>query len=69
MLGAPADGPGTGYQETVRPEAPRGDQLPTRRRSPESVRSRVTGFQLGSRDAVQAGPDRLAPPAGEENNR
>jgi signal transduction histidine kinase len=75
MLGAPAGSPGAGYQEpapyqdTVRPEAPRGDQLPTRRRSPESVRSRVTGFQLGSRDAVQAGPDRLSPHAGEENNR
>ena len=43
---------------------------PARRRSPEAVRSRLTGFQLGSRDAVQ--PDHATaarPLAGEENNR
>ncbi len=79
VLGAPADGQGSGYQEsyqqpaqreTRRQEAPRGDQLPTRRRSPDAVRSRLTGFQLGTRDAVQPGPDpRVAPNAGEENHR
>jgi signal transduction histidine kinase len=43
---------------------------PPRQRSPEAARSRLSGFQLGSRDAVQAGPGpRQAPHAGEENPR
>jgi len=59
---AAGDGPQarTGHQEQVIP----------RRRSPEAARSRLSGFQLGSRDAVQAGSGTgLAPHAGEENSR
>jgi signal transduction histidine kinase len=52
------------------PESAPPGPLPTRRRSPEAVRDRLTGFQLGNRDALQAGPEpRQAPPAGEENVR
>jgi hypothetical protein len=63
-LSASADGTAAhqeaGYQE----------QAPTRRRSPEAARSRLSGFQLGSRDAVQAGArPGQASPAGEENGR
>jgi len=51
-------------------EAPHQERVPSRRRSPEAARSRLTGFQLGSRDAVEAGHTASsAPPAGEENSR
>jgi hypothetical protein len=63
VLAAPLDGTaqqGVTYQE----------QLRSRRRSPEAVRSRLTGFQLGSREAMQAGHTTgLGPHAGEENSR
>jgi signal transduction histidine kinase len=80
VLGAPAGGAAgpqgappyqdAPYQETPHQEAPSQDQVPPRRRSPEAARSRLSGFQLGSRDAVQAahGPGR-APHPGEENSR
>jgi len=68
VLAAPLDGmapQGVPYQEAVQPE-----RLPSRRRSPEEVRSRLSGFQLGGRDAVQAGqPTGRGPLAGEENSR
>jgi hypothetical protein len=57
-------------QETQQPEVAQPGQLPTRRRSPEAVRDRLTGFQLGSQDALMAGPEhRQTPPAEEENSR
>ncbi len=63
VLAAPLDGTaqqGVTYQE----------QLPSRRRSPEAVRSRLTGFQLGSREASQTGHTTgSGPHAGEENSR
>jgi hypothetical protein len=44
------------------------EHVPSRRRSPEAARSRLSGFQLGSRDAVQAGQATGRTPfAGEEN--
>jgi hypothetical protein len=55
------------------PKAPDGqqhDQAPPRRRSAEVARSRLSGFQLGNRDAMQ--PDQGASwgqHAGEENGR
>jgi hypothetical protein len=57
VLGAPA---GTGTQEVRSPFAPSGAQRQAgqqapQRRSPEAARSRLAGFQLGSRDATQAG--------------
>jgi signal transduction histidine kinase len=67
VLAAPLDGmapQGVPYQEAVHQE-----QVPSRRRSPEALRSRLSGFQLGSRDAVQAGSTGRAPLAGEENSR
>jgi signal transduction histidine kinase len=68
VLAAPLDGSapqGVPYQEAAHQE-----QVPSRRRSPEAVRSRLSGFQLGGRDAVQAGnPMGRAPLAGEENSR
>jgi hypothetical protein len=46
------------------------ERVPARRRSPEAARSRLSGFQLGSRDAGQAGHAAVARPlAGEENKR
>jgi hypothetical protein len=52
VLGAPPGGgltfPATGAQRQAAPQAPR-------RRSAEGARNRVSGFQLGSRDAAQAG--------------
>jgi signal transduction histidine kinase len=68
VLGAPPGGrapqgasyAGAQYQERV----------PARRRSPEAARSRLSGFQLGSRDAGQAGHAAVTRPlAGEENSR
>jgi hypothetical protein len=74
MLGAPANGttaPQSGpYREPPYREPAYQDQAPPRRRSPEAARSRLSGFQLGSREAVQAGPRAgQAPRAGEENSR
>jgi signal transduction histidine kinase len=66
-LGAPLDGmasQGVPYQEAPRQE------LPSRRRSPEAARSRLSGFQLGQRDAVEAGhTGGWTPQPGEENSR
>jgi hypothetical protein len=66
---------GSPYQD-ARPQMPRPqmagqqEQTAARRRSPEAVRSRLSGFQLGSRDAAPAGPaPRQAPQAEEENSR
>jgi hypothetical protein len=68
VLGAPPGGnasPGAPYQE-----APQQGHPASRRRSPDAARSRLSGFQLGSRDAVQAGHGTgWTPSAGEENNR
>ena len=68
VLAAPLDGmgpQGVPYQEAAHQE-----QLPSRQRSADAARSRLSGFQLGSRDAVQAGhPAGRAPLAGEENSR
>jgi signal transduction histidine kinase len=72
-MAAPHSGPyrePTAYQEPTYREPAYQDQAPPRRRSPEAARSRLSGFQLGSREAVQAGPRAgQAPPAGEENSR
>jgi signal transduction histidine kinase len=70
VLGAPPQRTvrsGASYHDTHYQEA-----MPARRRSPEAARSRLAGFQLGSRDAAQA--DQAASPglrpfAGEENGR
>ena len=68
VLAAPLDG--TASQGVPYQEAAHQEQVPSRRRSPEAVRSRLSGFQLGGRDAVQAGyPTGRAPLAGEENSR
>jgi signal transduction histidine kinase len=68
VLAAPLDGmapQGVTYQEAAHQE-----QVPSRRRSAEAARSRLSGFQLGNRDAVQAGqPTGQAPLAREENSR
>jgi signal transduction histidine kinase len=67
VLAAPLDGmasEGVTYQEATHQEP-----VQARRRTPEAARSRLSGFQLGSRDAVQAGPTVRAPLAGEENSR
>jgi hypothetical protein len=61
---------GGSYQEAPRREAGPAEQVAARRRSPEAARNRLSGFQLGSRDAAPAGPGpRQAPQAGEENSR
>jgi hypothetical protein len=68
VLAAPLDG--TASQGVPYQEAAHQEQQASRRRSPEAVRSRLSGFQLGGRDAVQAGyPTGRAPLAGEENSR
>jgi signal transduction histidine kinase len=68
LLGAPAGG--TAPQGVPHSDAQYQDQLPARRRSPEAARSRLSGFQLGGRDAVQAGQAAGRTPfAGEENSR
>jgi len=61
--GAPP-GSGTGaQQQPTQPTQPR-------RRSPEAARNRLTGFQLGNRDAAQAGSTSgWTPYAGEETSR
>jgi signal transduction histidine kinase len=61
-MAAPAGAP---YREPAYQE-----QAVSRRRSPEAARVRLSGFQLGSREAVQAGLRAgQAPRAGEENGR
>jgi signal transduction histidine kinase len=68
VLGAPPGG--TGPQGPHPEEAPYQDQASSRRRSPEAARSRLSGFQLGNRDAVQTGhATGWTPFAGEENSR
>jgi anti-sigma regulatory factor (Ser/Thr protein kinase) len=68
VLGAPPSG--FGPPGGARQGAQSQQQAPARRRSPEAVRNRLTGFQLGSRDAVQADQATVSRPlAGEENNR
>jgi signal transduction histidine kinase len=68
VLAAPLDGMpsrSVPYREDVQQE-----QVASGRRSAEAMRSRLTGFQLGSRDAAQAAPPTgRAPLAGEENSR
>jgi signal transduction histidine kinase len=68
VLAAPLDGmapQGVTYQEAAQQA-----QVPSRRRSADAARSRLSGFQLGNRDAVEAGhPTGQAPLAGEENGR
>jgi hypothetical protein len=73
-LGAPANGMaaphGGPYRDPGYREPAYQEQVPSRRRSPEAARTRLSGFQLGSREAVQAGPHASrAPRAGEENGR
>jgi hypothetical protein len=79
VLGAPA-GPGTGAQGGWGAGAPRPgtqpsqrqgtDQQTARRRSPEAARNRLAGFQLGNRDATQAGSaPGWTPYEGEETSR
>jgi hypothetical protein len=68
VLGAPPGG--TGPQGQHPEEVPYQEQVPSRRRSPEAARSRLSGFQLGNRDAVQTGHATGGTPfAGEENSR
>jgi signal transduction histidine kinase len=68
LLGAPAGG--TAPQGVPHQDAGYQQQVPARRRSPEAARSRLSGFQLGGRDAVQAGqPAGRTSFAGEENSR
>ena len=73
VLGAPPFGmapQGVSRQEAPYQEARQPGQMPSRRRSPEAARSRLAGFQLGSRDAVQTGHTAgLTPLSGEENSR
>ena len=69
VLGAPAfrDAP---HQAPQHQDIPHQEQESSRRRSPEAARSRLSGFQLGNRDAVQAGRGPGGTPhAGEENGR
>jgi hypothetical protein len=69
VLGAPAGGMTAPQSAAYREPAYR-EQALIRRRSPEAARSRLSGFQLGSREAVQAGPRAgQASHAGEENSR
>ena len=64
VLGAPA------FREPPHQNIPQQEQESSRRRSPEAARSRLSGFQLGNRDAVQAGRGTGGTPhAGEENSR
>jgi hypothetical protein len=76
VLGAPPGGTGLlprrePRQPEARPhEAPHQDQVPSRRRSADAARSRLSGFQLGSRDPVQTGHTTgWRPFGGEENGR
>jgi len=69
VVGGPASGMAAPQGGPYRDPADQ-EQTLSRRRSPEAVRSRLSGFQLGSREAVQAGHRAgQAPHAGEENSR
>ena len=74
------DGPQSGYDAPNQDEAPvlgtppapesTSQQQTPRRRSPEAARNRLAGFQLGNRDATQAGgTPGWTPYAGEETSR
>jgi hypothetical protein len=66
VLDAPSSGnasPGAPPQE-----APHQGHPASRRHSPDAARSRLSGFQLGSRDAVQAGHGTGWTPFAEEEN-
>ena len=74
------DGPPSGYDAPIPDEAPvlgappgpgsASQQQTPRRRSPEAARNRLAGFQLGNRDATQAGgTPGWTPYAGEETSR
>jgi hypothetical protein len=64
-VGEPADSPG-GPSSADPHHGPR----PSPRRSPEAARSRLSGFQLGSRDAARDGYESgVASHPGEENSR
>ena len=74
------DGPPSGYDALNQDEAPvlgappgsggASQQQTPRRRSPEAARNRLAGFQLGNRDATQAGgTPGWTPYAGEETSR
>jgi signal transduction histidine kinase len=83
-LGGPLDGTppqGVPYQEHTQDvpyqehaqgvpyqEHPHQERVPSGRRTPEAARSRLSGFQLGSRDAVQAGHTTGRTPHAEEEN-
>jgi signal transduction histidine kinase len=78
--GAGFDGPPSGYDSARSDEAPvlgappgpgtGSPQQTSRRRSPEAARNRLAGFQLGNRDATQAGSaPGWTPYAGEETSR
>jgi signal transduction histidine kinase len=77
LLGAPPGRtpapPPTPYQQSSPGAPPRSadeGRAPAGRRSPEAMRDRLSGFQLGSRDGVHPGPaPRPAPPAREENSQ
>ena len=62
--GEPSEGRGPGQQGMPQRPAPSPRPSPLPRRSPETARSRLSGFQLGSREAETG-----APGAGEEANR
>jgi signal transduction histidine kinase len=67
--GGPADAMAAPHAGPYRDPAYQ-EQAQSRRRSPEAARNRLSGFQLGSREAVQAGQRAShAPHAGEENSR
>ena len=69
VLGAP---PGSGRAERGGgiPQRQGTEQQTPRRRSPEAARNRLAGFQLGNRDATQAGSTPgWTPYAGEETSR
>ena len=68
VLGAP---PGSGRANGERdPPGAGTEQQTPRRRSPEAARNRLAGFQLGNRDATQAGSaPGWTPYAGEETSR
>jgi hypothetical protein len=69
VLGAPP-GSGRGERGGGVPQGRGTEQQTQRRRSPEAARNRLAGFQLGNRDATQAGSTPgWTPYAGEETSR
>jgi hypothetical protein len=76
----PFDGPPSGYDVPEPDDSPvlgappgpggASQQQTPRRRSPEAARNRLSGFQLGNRDATQTGSTPgWTPYAGEETSR